>query len=132
MNTIQLNAHPQVATDASDATADQMPFCWGAAGITVLWCFFHGRALLAVGLILLNIVLRVMGAAGGGGGALLATLIGWGVAIYMGATGSTIAMEERGYQTVAELKAGESGWTIAGIIFLAIGVLLTLASFASF
>ena len=71
----------------SCAPPADLPFCFGAAGITTLWCFFHGRAGLGVLFIVLAVVFIPLSQAGAGGW-LLTEAIGWTISIAMGYSGS--------------------------------------------
>jgi hypothetical protein len=107
-----------------------LPFSLGAAGVTVLWMFFHGRAGLGVLLLAGNVALKAL-AYSGSGGFLLAMLIGWTLSIAFGFSGSRMAWENRHYRTVEELRQGENGWSIAGGIFLVLNVVLTVFGLAN-
>jgi len=109
---------------------ESLPFSFGAAGITTLWCFFHGRVGLGI-LFLVSGVFLVPISRASVAGALVVEAIGWTIAVVMGLNGSRIAWEERRYQTVEELSSGERGWTVAGVIFLGLRVVLTIAGLAA-
>jgi hypothetical protein len=106
-------------------TADDadLPFSIGAAGITVIWLFFHGRPGTALLLIGLDVILRIF-VAMSGVWIVLALLVPLLVIFYFGSEGGRIAMAYKHYKSVAELQAGERNWTIAGAICLALFLIL--------
>jgi hypothetical protein len=123
------NLLPAVAA-IKNASADKLPFSVGAAGITILWLFFHGRPGTAVALIGLNLLLRVLVLLPGLG-FLLALIAVVGVIVHFGFEGSKIAMEHKHYKSVEELRSGERGWTIAGAIGLCLCTVFTLVGIAA-
>jgi hypothetical protein len=128
---MQSNEQTMVAAaELSVATAEQterLPFCWGVAGVSTLWCFFHGRVGLGCALLLSSVFLTLFARLGMGTW-IRCELVGWGVVLLMGSEGSAIARDHRSYQNVRELKAGEFGWTIAGGIFFTLRVLFSIGA----
>src|SRR5271170_7328917 len=76
----------------SQVSTEKLPFSIGAAGITILWLFFHGRPGTAVALIGLNLLLRALVLIPGLG-FILALIVVVGVIVHFGSEGSKIAME---------------------------------------
>jgi hypothetical protein len=104
----------------------QLPFSMGGFGITVLWLFCHGESPVAIGLILLNIFFRFVPIP------FLGLIAGLGIALYYGFQGSRIAVYDKQYATIEELRNGERGWTVAGILVLVLIELpLLILSFAA-
>jgi hypothetical protein len=103
---------------AGELAQSKLPFSVGGFGITVIWLFCHGETPAAIGLIVLNIVLRFIPIP------FLGLLIGLGIALYYGFKGSQIAVYHSNYTTVEELRKGERGWTIAGAIVLILEIAL--------
>jgi hypothetical protein len=112
---------------ATVAPPEYLPFSFGAAGVTVLWCFFHGRGGLGVLFLVWNVFGMAASHASPGAGLVLG-IIGWTITILMGVNGSRIAWEERGFASIEEMQSRESGWNVAGGILFAISVLSTLIS----
>jgi len=46
-----------------------------------------------------------------------------GIASYFGIMGNDIAWKERGYNSIEQLRKGERGWNVAGIM---LGVMISL------
>jgi hypothetical protein len=104
-----------------------LPFSFGACGITALWLLCHGEVPVGVGLIVLNWVLIVI-AKVFAAGPLLSLAVGVGISIYYGMNGSRIAVIDRQYKSLADLRSGERGWTIAGIIALIVLVVAPISA----
>jgi tetratricopeptide (TPR) repeat protein len=108
-----------------------LPFSFGAAGITVLWCFFHGRGGLAVICLIWNVLSILLSRTFGDIVSVLITIIGWTITVIMGLKGSRIAWEDRRCNSVQGLKQHERGWTIAGGLLIIISAILTVAGLVS-
>jgi len=129
---------PETAHRSNDEDArliwplpSKMPFCFGAAGVTVLWCFFHNRVGLGILFWVLGIVFARLILSGGEDRWLLGLIGHWTISITLGVTGNRIAWEERGYRSLEELRRGESGWHVAGVIFFVLSIAGTLYSTAT-
>lgn len=103
----------------------KLPFSFGACGVTVIWLLCHGEASVAIGLIVLNVVLRFVPIP------FVGLLIGLSIALYYGFKGSQIAVYHSQYTTIEELRKGERGWTIAGVILVVIEIALVIFSLAA-
>jgi hypothetical protein len=106
----------------------RLPFCYGAAGLTTLWCFFHGRVRPGVLLVAASAGCAPLVVWGGLRAWIVAELAGWAISVVMGMRGTRIAWVERGYRSRAEFERGEKAWNVAGAVLLAIrGLALLLA-----
>ncbi len=125
---------PTVASDPSPAArpaissaAEPLPFSWGAAGVPVLWHAFHGKGGLALAILFFNVLGNIAGKLGPEA-SVIGVVISVVVFVILGNNGSKIAMEHRGYASIAELEKGERAWTVFGVISFAIVMCLGLVA----
>ena len=129
----RLGSVPELSIAVNDTTQTRQDygFNFGAFFITPLWLLFHGRVGTGVLLIVLNFISRAAVLLGEGG-VFSVIIIQMFIMFYFGTTGNRIAWEKKGYASREELKEGERGWNIAGILIgISIVIPLTLISLFS-
>lgn len=83
---------------------EKLGFSWGAFGLTGLWLLFHGK----VGMFFVLLVLSFI--------PIIGQVIVFVMALNYGFNGRSIAWDHGNYRSIEELKQGEMGWDVAGIV----------------
>lgn len=97
-------------------------FNWGAFFLAPLWLLFHGRLGVALALVILGAAGSVVAAASAAG-AIAVLAFEFAVGSYYGLNANDIAWEERGYETMDDLRRSQWGWNVAGVV---VGLVLCL------
>jgi hypothetical protein len=107
-----------------------LPFSWGAAGISFWWLVFHGKGRMALLILLLNVVLAALTFAAGPVGFAVSLLVSVCVMGWLGVVGSGIAFVYKGCATEQELRRKERVWTVLGILVMCLMVVQVIRTVA--
>jgi hypothetical protein len=116
---------------SSQSASRAFPFCTGAAGVTTLWCFFHGRTGLGFVFLFVGAALVPLGTQGGLAGWVIAELLAWTASLWMGCCGTRMAWVRSECLSFEELRSRERPWNCLGAVMLAFRVCATLLAAAS-
>jgi hypothetical protein len=105
---------------------EKLPFNWGAAGLGAIWMLFHGKVVLGIILIFVNVGLGIISKLSIPGTifAIVGSVL---VVLFCGAAGGEFAWKHHKATSIAELKKKEFGWNMAGVIILGL-----VAAYAAF
>jgi len=98
---------------------------WGAFVISWIWAFSHQLPGWGVGMLLLNLAswIPVIG--------FPFSLIGLGLAIYLGIKGNELAWRQRPFQGLEHFRATERVWRTWGIVLFVMGIVASIVYVAA-
>ena len=109
---------------------ENLPFSFGAAGLTPIWLMFHGRAGSGWLLVLFGLPLRLLQEFGIAG-IITALTIRIVIQVVAGMQGSKIAWLDRGYRSVDDLEKSEKWWSSIGIFICFIEAMIVFIGLLS-